>query len=469
MNWRAVRASALMEWRRDWHLILKALITIAVCAVLAAIGPRVLMLIAVLVAGAIGLVATGIGAMTAARERMQGRVGWWRTIPSGPTDLMIGRIVAAGVLGLGFALGLLPLLTLGIRTGAAVPDLGVVAALFVVAGLVGMGVAAALTGLILKFRLERLFLILFALMMLDSLLLSDRVEALIESRLTVTGEWAIGMASSTGVWWLAILALSLALVGIIVGVISARWAVATATDKAVVLDTTGISRINWRRVRYPAGQPGPARATLMLQLRLAAERMPQQVAFIVAGVILLPLLPEQLATFASFYLPIMVAMIPTAVVGRTAAARMSGTIEGFATLPVRREWLVLGTLLAIAALALVAIVGVAALRYAAGKPMSVVAALALWGVTTGGTSLANGMAAWFTPRHLPIVLVLGLGLIGVVAAAMLPIVMAPMAGGMFDTPHLLQLMVGVIGLLLVAPLGGALYGRGLERFELVRK
>jgi hypothetical protein len=47
----------------------------------------------------------------------------------------------------------------------------------------------------------------------------------------------------------------------------------------------------------------------MLQLRLAAERLPQQLAFIVGGVVVLPILPEQLATFAAVYLPIMAVAI----------------------------------------------------------------------------------------------------------------------------------------------------------------
>lgn len=465
MKWRVVRASALLEWRRNASAVLKLLVAIGICGVLAAVGPRPVMLFAMLVAGAVGVVITGGGALTAIRERHLGRVAWWRTVPAPRFELMLGRLLGAGLLGVGFGLGLVPMITVGLREGLVVPAPATLGLMFVVASISGFGVAAVTTGLALRFRIERALMALF----LISFLLGDRFEAAMEASLGALGRWVLATADGSVAFVLPVLAAVVAALGLLMGLGLARWGVAAATEEAVTSDVTGISRINWRRIRYPAGQRGPVRSLCMLQLRLAAERLPQQLAFIVGGVVVLPMLPEQWAAFAAIYLPIMAVTIPAAVAGRTATARMSGTIEGLATLPVRREWVVLGTLLATAALALVAVVGVVMLRFAADQAISVVSAFALWGLIAGGSSVANGMAAWFTPRHLPIVMVFGFGAISLAALALLPIVMAPMSGGAFAVPQLLQALVGMIGLLLVAPLGGALYGRGLERFELVRK
>jgi hypothetical protein len=378
--------------------------------------------------------------------------------------LVLGRVLGTMLLGVGLGLGLVPMITLGLREGVVVPSADAITLLFAVASIVGAGFAAVTTGLALRFRIERVLIGAFLL----SVLMPARYETVIESRLEDIGRWLVATASGEVAFVLPVVAVMVAGAALAIGALLARWAIATATETPVTMDLSGISPIDWRRVRYPAGQRGPARAMLMLQLRLAAERLPQQVALLLGGAVLLPFLPGQLATFAAFYLPMMAAAIPTAVVGRTAAARMSGTIEGFATLPVRREWLVLGSLLATAALSLVAIGGVMLLRFAADRPITLLAAFALWGVVTGGSAVANGMAAWFRPRHLPVVLVVGMFAMAAVVVAMLPIVMAPMAGGAFAAPTLLQVLVGLISLLLVAPLGGALYGRGLERFELVR-
>ena len=465
MNWRLVRASARLELQRNWPMVFRLLLTIAVCGVLAAFGPRAVMYFAALVSGAMGTVTACGGALTAIKERHLGRVAWWRTLPASRFDLAAGRLLGAGVLGIGFGLGLVPVVTLGIREGMLVPGPAAILLLFAVASIAGFGLATLTTGLALRFRLERIFLGFFLL----SILLGDRFETMMEGTLGAFGRWIVATASGSTALLLPALALVVAIAGWCVGIVFAQWGFATATDTATNVDVSGISKINWRHVRYPSGQRGPVRATLLLQLRLAAERLPQQLGYLILGGVLVPIVPEQVAMYLVIYLPFIALSIPAAVVGRTASARMTGTIEGYATLPVRREWLALGTVLAIALLAMLATGAVVVFRMTSDRAMGAAAIFALWGLTTGGTSLANGMAAWFKPKYMPIVIVVALIAMVAIATIVLPVIMSPVPIGNVSGTAPLQLVVGAIGLLLIAPLGGALYGHGLERFELVRK
>ncbi|HRP07725.1 MAG TPA: hypothetical protein PLL69_04490, partial [Gemmatimonadales bacterium] len=62
-----------------------------------------------------------VGAATAIRERLMGRVAWWRTLPAPPIELITGRLAGAGLCGLLFPLSLLPACTAALRSGIVLP------------------------------------------------------------------------------------------------------------------------------------------------------------------------------------------------------------------------------------------------------------------------------------------------------------------------------------------------------------
>ncbi|HRP07726.1 MAG TPA: hypothetical protein PLL69_04495, partial [Gemmatimonadales bacterium] len=342
-----------------------------------------------------------------------------------------------------------------------------------VIGLLAMGVATVAAGGALKFKLEYLFLAGIMASFIDDMLFEGGVGEWLEPRVIGFGRRFLDRVGDGEITFLLGAAMLILVIAAMLASLVTRWAYATALDSGPIqpaIRAGGISRFTWRGIRYPAGRRGPVLATMALQLRLAAERMPQQSGLLIAGAIALPFLPASLASFVAIYLPVIAAGIPAGIVGRTAYGKATGSLEGIATLPVPREFVALGTVLAIALAALPATGAIMLIRLGAGHPIPFTTAFAIWGLMAGSISIGNGMAAWFKPRHLAIVAAVAVMVIFALALVLISVTMSPhtATAAAIKLPGL-ALAGGAVGLLLLAPLGGALYGRGLERFELVRK
>jgi hypothetical protein len=470
VNWKAVRASARLDFQRNRTGSIRAAIGMDVGIAVAWIGSGVAAMLGVLLAVAGGGGMAAGCAMAAGLERYMGRVAWWRTYPVTPTTLMLGRLLAVAVRG-----GLLPLVLLAIipmlrHAGVGMPSVPVVAFLLVVLALVSSGITALLAAVALRYRVERVFIGLFALSFLDSMLLDNRLETALGGSAATFGRWLIAGAEGNTSWQLMAGAVLIGSVAFALGVMIGSNAITRAEERTVAGPSVDSPRWQWRGLRYPAGMGSAISATLMMQLRLSADRLPQQLVLLVGGALLLPFLPENLASFLGVYLPIIALGIPATLAMRTAAARRDGTLEAWATLPIRREAVVAGTVGAVVLLALLATGIMVGLRVMSDRTMNFALALGLWGSLAGGASLTNGMAAWFKPRHVVWVMLAMFVVVGAVAGVVL--VMLLSGGGttsLASIPPLIVIGAGLCGLLVIAPLGGALYGRGLERFELVRK
>lgn len=469
MNWRVVRASARLDWQRSRRGTRIGVALIALGSGLAMVLEGGAGLLGVLIAlGGFGGVAGT--AMTALMERVSGRVAWWRTLPASPQDLMLGRLLAVALRGGLAALALLSVIPLVIRAGAVLPPPAALAAGFVLAGLLIATVMVLMTAIGLRYRLERVMGGLFVIFYGFSLFVEDGIESMIESRALGFAAQVFTMLEGRGAILLFVLATALLAAAILIGVKISCRAIALAEERTVTGAVPDKPLIRWRGLRYPAPIRSVALATMMLQLRLVAERLPQQVLVLVGGALVLRFLPESLRLFVAMYLPIVAFSVAGQLAFRTGTARREGSLEGWATLPVRRELVVLGTVGAAAALALLATVLMVMVRVAAGSPTSWILALGIWGTITGATSLGNGMAAWFKPVHAFVVGLVAATLFFVVVVAVAAQMMVDGAHiGLAALPPVMSLMTGLGGLLLIAPLGGALYGRGLERYERVRK
>lgn len=473
MSWRVVRASAVLELRRGWPTTVKLLIGIAACGAVISLAPRLPMFFAGFVSLVLGLVGMSIGAATAMRERMMGRVVWWRTLPASRSQLVGGRIIGAGISALLLPVALMPLVVAASRSEFPLPGIRGLVAGFVVIGLLAMAIAVVVTGAALKLKVEYLFLVAIMSSFIDDMVFGGRIGDWIEPLAKDLGTRFLAAVDGSQFSLLVFAALLVLVVAVALGSLLMHWSYATAVDVdrgQLTAAASGISRFTWRGVRYPRGRQGAVLAVTWLQLRLVAERLPQQLGLLVAGALVLPWLPETPAHFVAIYLPITALGIPGGIVARTALGKSTGALEGIATLPVARERIAIANVLAIAMATLIATAAVAMLRGSAGSSFSPPMAFAVWGLTTGSVSIGNGMAAWFKPRHFGIVAVVAVCLLAGLTFAMIPFILSPQAAGAaaIKLPAL-ALGAGLVGLLLLAPLGGALYGRGLERFELIRK
>ncbi len=469
MNPGVLLATIRVEWQRSRSLALRLVIAIVAGVVIAAASDGGLGLIASTIAGVAGILGIGLGALRAGTERMAHRVAAWRAIPQPRLVLATGRSLAAASGALLLPLGLVPGLIAAHQAGALLPPAGSLALLGASLTAVAAGLAAVLAGLALRFALGRLFVIAFYLMLADSMLLNDRLETAIAKSLAGIGQRSLEIASAGGGAGLLALAVVWLVVGTVVGALLIAWAIATAEERDAPTSRLGVLQRNWFRLRYPAGQRHPVVAVGALQARLALERAPGLLALLVAGIVLLPVLPESMATLVRIYLPIFALMIPAGVLSRTMQGRMMGHLEGIATLPVRREAVVMGTVLALGILATISVACLAVIHAQDGDIISLTGLFGRWGLLTGGLTIGTGMAAWFKPRHLVFILPLAIAAIfgvGIVASAAL---LRVDIGEVGSLGPLLPLVGGLIGLAILAPIGGMIYARGLQRFEAVRR
>ena len=468
MNLRVVRASARLDMQRvrkpTRFGVLLSVAGVAGAILLQGVAAKLSLL---LVFGGFGAIAGT--ALVSMNERKAGRVVWWRTLPATSRDLMLGRLLAVTLRGIVASAGLIGLLPFAARIGITLPAAPVVAACAVTLTLVVSSAMVLIAGVGLRYRVERVLAAGFLVVLLSDVVGGDRLDQ-------ATSEYATAFLAhlTTGsslAWAMGLLAIgcALLLISLLVGVTIGASAIAIAEAKNVTMSWDEPPRIRWRALRYPAPQRSKLVALTLMHLRVAFEAVPQQLLFLVVGLVLLPYLPGDLRQFAAVYLPMMALAIPAQLPRRTGIARKTGTLEGWVTLPVSRELVSLSTVLAIAILAAIATLMIVLLRISHGTGPSPARVFVLWTGLVAGTSLWNGLAAWLRPRHFVIVTVVGL----FVLLAVFGIVLASMAvGGAFASLGIatwVPIAVGCVSLLLLAPLGGALYGRGLERFELERK
>lgn len=468
MNIRVVRASARLDLQRSRkptrYGVLMSVAGVAGVVVLQGVVAKLSVLLVVAGFGAIAGTA-----LTPMNERRAGRVYWWRTLPADSKDLVLGRLLAVTLRGIVASAGLVALLPVAAGLGINLPALPAIAAGAVTVALVVSSAMVLITGVGLRYRVERVLAVGFLVVLFSDVLVGDRLDQ-------ATSEFATTLlahlTSGPNLAWiigLPAFGCALLLVSIIVGVTIGARAIATAEEKNVTMSWDEPPRIRWLGLRYPAPQRFKLAALTLMHLRVAFEAVPQQLLFLLVGLVVLPYLAGDLRQFAAVYLPMMALAIPGQLPRRTSVARKTGTLEGWVTLPVRRELISLSAVLAIAILAAIATVMIVLLRINYGTELSPARVFVLWTGLVAGTSLWNGLAAWLKPRHFLIVTVVGL----LVLLTVFGVVLASIAvGGVFASlgiPTWLPIAVGCVSLLLLAPLGGALYGRGLERFELERK
>lgn len=469
MNWRVVRASARLDWQRTRKATAIGLLISAVGVILATTldsGPNLIGLL-LAVGGTAGIGGT---AMTGMMERLNGRVAWWRTLPASRTELMLGRLLAAAFRGMLAALGLLSIIPVAASLDATIPTSLVVLACYLLVALVLASLMVVVTAIGMRYRFERVLLVLFGLVLLQSLIFGDRLDAALEVHGIRLGNDLIALLSGTGAAPMlagAVLLFGVALTGAVA--IGVR-AIAVAEEQTLVRPPVAVGSLGWQGFRYPAPQGSAISATMMMQLRLSAVGLPQKLLILLVGTIALPFLPKGVALWLSFYLPIIALGIPGRLASHTAAARRDGSLEGWATLPASREQVVAGTVAAAAVLGLLATLSMVGMRLAGGADTTWYVTVGMWGSVTAGTAMATGLAAWFKPVHLVVV---GFAVLLLGAAVAMLVTIQLMVDGtpltLASLPPAVSVATGLVGLLLIAPLGGALYGRGLERYELVRK
>jgi hypothetical protein len=468
VNLRVVRASARLDLqhsrRPTRYGVLMSVAGVAGAVLLHGVVAKLSALLALAGFGAIA--GTALAPMN---ERKAGRVYWWRTLPAGSQDLMLGRLLAVTLRGIVASAGLVALFPLATSVGFDLPAFPAIAAIAVTVALVVSSAMVLITGVGLRYRVERVLAIGFLVVLFSDVLVGDRLDqATSEFAATLLADLTTGL-SFAWVIGLPAIGFSLLLISILVGVTIGARAIAIAEEKTVTMSWDEPPRIRWLGLRYPAPQRFKLAALTLMHLRVAFEAVPQQLLFLIVGLVLLPFLAGDLRQFAAVYLPMMALAIPGQLPRRTSVARRTGTLEGWVTLPVRRELVSLSAVLAIAILAAIATVMIVLLRISYGTELSPARVFVLWTGLVAGTSLWNGLAAWLKPRHFVIVTVVGL----FVLLTVFGIVLATTAvGGVFTSLGIMpwvQIAVGCVSLLLLAPLGGALYGRGLERFELERK
>jgi len=472
MSMRVIRATVRLEWQRSWSLASKLLIGIAVGGVLAASGSPAAAVGGALVAMVLGLVMILLGPLRAGTERLTHRVAAWRTVPQPRLLIASARSVAAASQAavVGVALVPLALAAGGVPGGPDhIAGPGGMALLLAAASMVAGGLAALVTGLASRFPLGRLVVISFYLMLADSMLLNDRLQTAIEGSLKGLGLRLVEITAAGGGAILLGIGVVVLLVGTIAGALLIAWAVATAEERDAPTSRFRALQRDWFRLRYPAGQRHPVFAVAALQARLALERTPGLLALLVAGIVLRPVLPGSIAELVRIYLPIFAVMIPAGVLSRTMQGRMMGHLEGVATLPVRRETVVLGTLLALGILATIAVTCLAVIHAQDGDIIPLTGLFGRWGLLTGGLAIGTGMAAWFKPRHLAIILPLAIVLVFTVAIVAGAALLRIDIGEAGSLGPLLPLVGGLAGLAILVPIGGVIYARGLQRFEVVRR
>ncbi len=466
MNAEVVAASFRLDWQRTRKPVMWAVLLMLLGAAIAAL-PGVGAVLGLLIV-ATGSAAVAGTSMTGMMERLQGRVAWWRTLPASATDLMLGRLLAVASRAVLAALGLFAAWPLLARTEILLPAPSTILVGWMLLTCLLASTMMLVAAVGLRWRVERVLVALFLVVLFADLISNNATEAWLEANAGPLLQHLLELLGSGNAWLVMLPGASLLLASLLVSLWIAVRAVAVAEERTAPGMPVDTPHLTWRGLRYPAMQRQVLLAITMMHLRIAAERMPQQVLFLVVGAIALPYLPESLQYFGATYLPIIAISIPGQLVFRTVEARGSGSLEGWATLPVRRELVAIGAVIAAAILGLLATLLISLVRIAADGEMTVPVALGLWGAITAATSMSNGMAAWFKPRHFVLAMFLGLLAVGGMTVA---VMVQLMVGGqaLMSMPSWPPIAAGLFGLLLVAPLGGALYGRGLERYELVRR
>ena len=402
-------------------------------------------------------------------DKLQGNLEFDRALPMSHVLIAAGRLLGASIRMIPVGLCILPLL-IGLHKKEP-GESGLV--LIVIVPLAVILLASMLSWVMLainaRWSLRGLRLVIpvvaFGPQLLAALL-PPSAKSWIADAISGLGD-AIVAAVSTPGGEVAMIVFALALLGVVFA--GATMLFASGLER-YRYDPTAINAMMTKAPRreLAAIGRGPLIAVARLRLRIAMDRSSQ--LLVIAGFVLALFVgPSELRQFARSYVRVLAVTLPWGIALQLIPARSKGYLEGMQHLPHAEETIGFGHLVAIAVMAIPATIVLTIARYSNGATLpTLLTSVSTWAWFVAGAWLSAAMIVWGKKKHMLLMLIPALALIGWGLVAGFEAVI----GGVVAAKQVLDRAQSTVGILyplgilaLAVAIGLPLFARGLKRYE----